>query len=278
MRKITRLTCGATAVLALALSGCSSGSEPSPAGDQSGGTPGGTSAEIGNLSMLADLVTRQSTEKRSAHLTMSVEGAGQSITGEGDMRFGDKPAMDMRMVVPEMADLSMRFVDDVFYFKLPSELEPGKSWVKVDANGTDPLSQSLGAAVEQMKQSGDPSQILKLLQDSGEITGQQREQLAGKDTTHYTVTIDVAKMAQNQQDPNLKRSMEAAIKAGVQNFPLDVWIDSENLPLRISMNMPVSAPTSQTTEQVKILVDYSDWGKQVDVVAPPAGEVAELPR
>jgi hypothetical protein len=186
--------------------------------------------------------------------------------------------MDLKLAIPEMAELVMRVVDDTFYVKLPEELEPGKSWIKIDTKGQDPLSKALGSAVKQMKENGDPSQALKLLEGAGDITGTKTESLNGKDTTHYTLTVDVKKLAAKQSDPDQQKALEEAIKAGVQNFPVDVWLDAEKLPVRIALNIPFADPTSQKTEQVKMSIDYSDWGKAVDVTAPPAAEVAELPR
>jgi hypothetical protein len=276
MRKITLFAGGAMAA-ALVLSGCGSGSNsPSQPGGNAGANPG--AASVGSLTQLADLITKQSTQKQAAHVKISVDTQGQAISGEGDMRFGDKPAMDLKLAVPEMTEVTLRFVDDAFYFKLSEEITPGKPWVKIDTNGTDPLSQTLGAAVKEFKENGDPSQMVKQLQAAGEITGTKKEQLNGKDTTHYTVTVDVNKMIANQQDPQLKQLMEAAAKAGITTYPLDVWLDSDGLPARLSANTPVTDPTSQKTQEVKFQADYTDWGKQVNVTAPPADQIAELPR
>jgi hypothetical protein len=265
MRTIARLTCG-VAVVALALAGCSK-----ETGTPVGSGPG-ADAKVDSLVTLADLVKRKSTEKQAAHVTIAVDAGGEAITGAGDMRFGDKPAMDLKMSVPEMAELTLRFVDGVFYFKLPEEPEPGKPWVKIDTNGTDELSQALGNVVAQMKDSGDPSQLLSNLQRAGTITATKTEQLNGKSTTHYTVTVDVAKLAAQQP------ALAAATKAGISSFPLDVWLDADNLPARITVNTPYTDPKTQQTAQVKVQADYTDWGKRVDVTAPPAGEIAKLPQ
>jgi hypothetical protein len=272
MKRGTAALAGMTAIAALVLSGCTSKQAGSP------GPAAAANPEINTLTLLAQRVSETSAAKQGAHLNISVEGSGQALGGEGDVRFGAKPAMDLKMAIPEMAEVTMRFVDDAFYVKLPEELEPGKSWLKIDTKGADPLSKALGSAVKQMKENGDPSQTLKLLEGAGEITGTKTESLNGKDTTHYTLTIDVKKLVAKQSDADQKKALEEATKAGVQNFPVDVWLDAENLPARIALNIPFTDPTSQKTEQVKMTIDYTDWGKPVDVTAPPAAEVAELPR
>jgi hypothetical protein len=269
-RRTVSLACAAS-VVALVLSGCS-------AKQETGSPSGGTGEEINSLSLLAAKVGEVSAARQAAHVTIDVQGGGESIKGEGDMRFGASPAMDMTLAIPEMAAITMRFIDDTFYLKLPDELEPGKSWVKIDTNGDDPISQALGAAVKQMKENGDPAQTLKQLQEAGEITASKDEQLGGKDVKHYSITVDVKKLVDKQQDPAAKKAMEEAAKAGIQNIPLEVWVDRDNLPAKITMDMPFTDPTTQKAEQVKMVMEYTDWGKQIDVTAPPANEVAELPR
>lgn len=268
MKRGTRALAGMAAIAALVLSGCAS---------KQAGTPSGAE-DINSLSLLAQRIGEKSTAKQAAHVTMSVDGAGQSIKAQGDMRFGAAPAMEMTAQIPEMTEIAMRFVDDAFYFKLPSEIQPGKPWVKIDLNGDDPMSKALGAAVKQLKDNGDPARTLKQLEQAGQITGKKTEQLNGRDTTHYSVTVDVRKLIENQPDADMQRLMEEATKAGIQNFPLEVWVDGENLPARITMDMPFNDPTTQKASQVNMVIDYTDWGKRVDVTAPPASEVAELPR
>lgn len=269
MRKFTLWASGA-AIAALVLTGCGD----NPPANQGGGGSGGGGSDVGTLKLLAENVAKKSAEKSSAHMVFKAEAAGESFEGEGDIRLGADPAMKMTMTVPGQGELEMRLIGEAFYVKTPEEIEPGKPWLKLDANGNDPISQSLGAAVKQMREQGDPSQLLKQLEQAGEITGRTQEDLNGKPTTKYSVTIDVAKAAQAS---GMKDALEAAEKAGVKNFPLEVWVDQENLPVRMAMDIAMKDPSSGQTANAKFSVDYSDWGKPVEVTAPSPSEVAELP-
>src|SRR2546429_7804013 len=104
--------------------------------------------------------------------------------------------MDLNYDMAGIGNFRMLLVDDVFYFQLPKEAQAktgGKPWVKIDSNGSDPLSKTLSGALQQTKENSDPSQLLKQLQDAGEITATKQESLNGKQTTHYSVTVDVKK-------------------------------------------------------------------------------------
>ncbi len=263
------------AVAALVLSGC--GAKEQASTDQGGGQNSNQGSEgFSSLKLLAEAVSSKSATKQSAHMSMTAAAAGQSIKAQGDMRLGTSPAMDMTMAIPQLGDAQMVLVDDVFYIKLPTELTPGKPWLKIDTTGNDQLSQVFGAIVKQVKENGDPSQTLKQLEEAGEITGKKSEDLNGKPTTHYSVTVDIKKAAE-KLTPELKAAMESVLQKGVTTYPMEIWLDKDNLPVRVSVETPIVNPATQQPDLSKVVIDYSDWGKTVNVTAPPADQVGTFP-
>ena len=267
MRKLIVLCAAAM----LALSGCGAKQAASQDGKQSGST------DLGSLSILADEVGARSSAKQGVHVTIAMDAAGQSFNGKGDMKFGADPLLEMAVSAPGVGEITMRLVGDAFYLKLPTELQPGKPWLKIDTAGTDPVSKALGASLRQIKTNGDPSQTLKQMAGAGEIISTVHEQRNGVPTTHYTITIDVKKLVAKQQDPALKDALEKATETGTTSFPLEVWLNGENLPVRLTMDQPIKNPVDQKVGRLKMTVDYSDWGKPVSVTAPPADQVGEFP-
>lgn len=263
MRKITLLICG---MVVAALVGC--GTRPA----------GQNSSDFGTFEDLAANVAASTAAKSSVHFVLRMEVAGQSFTGDGDGKLGAQPALQMTMSIPPAGQMDMRLVNDVLYLKLPQELTAGKPWIRVDPNGNDPISRTLGASLRQLKQNGDPSQILEQFSGAGMITGKADEQLNGKATKRYSLTIDVKKVAASQTDPDLKQMIDQALQTGVDTFPMQVWLDQENLPLRTTVDVPFKNPNTQQAENVKISIDYSDWGKPVEISAPPAEQVGDVPR
>jgi hypothetical protein len=261
--------------LALTLGACGdnggSGGSANTAGDSGGG---GSVA----LAELARSIGEQTSETNTAHMKINADAAGQQLTGEGDLRMAaDNAAMSTEMTTPQ-GPMSMVLLDNVFYIKLPQELEPGKSWLKIDANDkSNPMAQALGGMTEQMSKNADPRAALEQFEKAGEITSTKEEMLDGRQTTHHTITVDVEKLAANQEDPTMKSAMNQAIKAGLKDFPVDLWIDEDDLPARFRMDMPTPNPATGKTESVKMQIDYTDWGKPVDITAPPADEIAEFP-
>lgn len=264
--------------LALTLGACGdNGGSDSSSSNTGGNNNGGGSVAAASLADLAKSIGEQTAETNTAHMKITADAAGQKLSGEGDLRMSaDDAAMSMDMTTPE-GTMSMVLLDNVFYIKLPQELEPGKSWVKIDSNDDNPIAKALGGMTEQMSKNADPRATLEQFEKAGEITDTKEEEIDGKQTTHYTITVDVEKLAENQEDPAMKSAMDQSIKAGLKDFPVDVWIDEEDLPVRFTMDMPTPNPATGENTSVKMQIDYTDWGKPVEIAAPPAGEIAEFP-
>ncbi len=268
--------------LALTLGACGdnggSGGSSNTGGDNGNGNGGGSVAAA-SLAELAKSIGEQTSETDTAHMKITADAAGQELSGEGDMKMGaGEAAMSMEMTTPE-GTISMVLLDNIFYIKMPQgqELEPGKPWLKIDPNDDNPMAKALGGMTEQMSKNADPRATLEQFEKSGEITDTKTEELNGEQTTHYTVTVDVEKLAQNQEDPTMKSAMDQAIKAGLKDFPMDLWVNEDDLPVRVTLDMPTPNPATGKTESVKMQIDYTDWGKPVDIAAPSPAEVAEFP-
>jgi hypothetical protein len=271
MRRIA----ASVAALALAMSLSACGGE-SNGNAQQGATEGAT-----NLVALAKQVGDQTDESSTAHMKFSGDAGQMKITGEGDMQLGGAdPAMAMDMDTGETGKMSMVLLDGVLYMKLPAGLSQGdKPWVKIDSKDkSNPLAQVLSSVVDQMRQNADPRAALQQFEKAGKIDSEAKEDLNGEQTTHYKITVDVQKLADTQTDPTLKQAMETAIKSGLKDFPVELWVNGDSLPVRMTIQMPTTDPASGKAVPVNVQVDYSKWGEPVDIKAPPADQVGELPR
>jgi hypothetical protein len=229
-----------------------------------------------NVADLAKSVGDQATAKNSAHITMSGNFGGEEMQGEGDVSFdASNPAMSIDMKMTS-GDVSMVLVDQVVYIKAAGQEIDGKPWLKIDTNSNNPLAKVFATMSDQMSKNADPRTALEQFTEAGTVTDTRTEELDGKQTTHYTITVDVEKLAAAQTDPTQKAGLDAAIKAGMKDFPVELWLDEEDLPVRVSFDMP--APDGKGgTATAKMQMDYTDWGKPIDIAAPPADQVAELP-
>lgn len=277
MVKTTRLLAVA-AVAGLALVGCGKSESGNPTG--AGSNPAGQEqpAKTGfeSLKDLTDAVNKKSSGKQSAHVKLTGGAGATAINGEGDFSFaGTDTALSMTLTTAEGA-LEMVYVDSVFYLKLPQEMVPGKPWVKVDLKGDNPMAQTLGKAFEQAQEQSDPRKALEQFAEVGEITGVEDDEIDGQETKHYTITVDTAKMAAKQTDPDMRKALEQ-FATSTKEFPVDIWINSDDLPVRFITSMPTPDASGTAGAPTKVQADYSKWGEGVTVTAPPADQVTEFP-
>jgi hypothetical protein len=240
-----------------------------------GDSGAGDSKPSAELVALTKSIGDQTSEASSAHMRITAEAGDQHINGEGDLKFGDSTAIAMDMSTGA-GTVSIVYVDSVLYMKLPQELKPGKPWLKIAPDDKSELAKSLGGLNEQLSKNADPRMALKEFESSGEITAKKNETLDGKQVTHYTITVDVRKMADNQSDPTAQSAMRNAIDSGMQDFPVDVWVDESGLPTRFSLRTPTPNGTGGMTT-VTMQVDYTAWGAPVQIGPPPEDQTTAPP-
>ncbi|HEY4019600.1 MAG TPA: hypothetical protein VGM75_12980 [Pseudonocardiaceae bacterium] len=273
------LVVGAALVAGLGmLAGCSStvAGSPTATGSSGGGSQGGAGSQLGSevktVSDLSNLVGNSVEQATTVQVTMK-NGAG---TTSGSIKFGDPVAEKMTLNTAAGSE-QVLLVNNVFYVQIPGmQALTNKPWVKIDPNNTsNPGDQIFGALVNSIKQNADPSQMIKNLEAGGTLTGTDTEQLNGQTTTHYKVTVDIDKMIANEADPTMKQMLGMAKQQGLQNYPVEVWLDSHGLPLQTTINMPSlsAAPGSGGVSTIT----YANWGAPVTISAPPDDQVGTMP-
>lgn len=230
----------------------STSDDKSDSGDESDSPKTGEKVDIDDF--LADL--REGTENMdSAHMTMTMDVMGQKMSGEGDIKYdGETPSMAMKMSMGAQGSMEMRMVDGFLYMKMPGQ--GGDKWLKMDMEKA--MSElGMGDLMEQM----DPAAGFETYADAftaATLVGE--EKVDGEDTKHYTVTLDTSKVESFQKLPtgtDLPKTLD-----------YDIWLDDDN---RMRKTL-IAIPGGGTVEMV-----ISDFGKDVDVKAPPASEITDMP-
>jgi hypothetical protein len=281
MRKTGLVAAGLALTLTLVGCGSKEAGTPSAADGSGSGSSGEGSLKVfGNALDLASAV-KSNSKATSAKIAMEGSAAGQTLKGDGAFRVnGTDAAVKMKMNMGQLGEMEMVIVDKAFYMKLPASLagqggfSADKPWIKISADGTDPMSKALGPMLEQMGQNFDVTKQMQQLKDAGEITKTAKETLDGQETTHYWIKIDMLKaIAATQTDPQLKKAAEdAATKSGNTTAEMEMWVTTDNLPAQIKMNMAAQGQT------VSMTAKYTDWGKPVEITAPPADQVGTFPK
>jgi hypothetical protein len=288
MRKTTLVAAGAALVLTLtACSGNSATGTAEPAGAGSQSQANGSSGLASPFTDAIQLASasKQGTEKsKSAKFTMEGSAAGQTLSATGAMAIDGADTKFSMTSTAGGETTEMRMVDKVMYIKLPAEeqkqMGTDKSWAKISADGTDPISQALGGALTQSAQQSDPSKILEQVSKAGRIISSDQTQLNGEQVNHYKVELDVAKAVDQftgQVPAAAREKLTDMLKGKDIKIPAELWLNKDNLPVQVTMDQgPMMQALGAPAGDAKFTMKYSDWGTTVDVAAPPAEQVVDL--
>jgi hypothetical protein len=216
-----------------------------------------------------------------------VQGASGGITahGTGAVDFAARSTeLRMHMTVPQAGmtlDMSERMIGTTMYMRSPIFAgATHKPWLKFDL---EKLGKSAGIDMNAAMSTGgsDPTQMLAYLNAASDsIDRIGSEDVRGTETTHYHVVVDLRKMAnvvpvakQRALRSTLRREVELM---GTHTMPIDVWIDSHGLVRREHIDLSMQPPGASTTVGMQMTIEYFAFGAPVHVVAPPAGQVADL--
>lgn len=283
MRRTTLLAGTVVAAAAVvALSACNSNvsGSPQPTSAQGSGNGGGSiGAQVSTVSDLANVIGQKTTSGETSHISMQMTmGQLGNLSGTGQVKYGNPVAEELSMQMPGgMGTMKMVLLDDVFYMNMPQLSQAvGKPWVKIDANGTDPMSKQFGQLISSADQNADPTKMLDKIKDAGTINSKSTDTVDGQQTTKYSITVDVAKEAQVLGDNDtMKQMISAAQRAGLKSYPLNVWLNSDNLPVKMTTDLKLTVNGQSMDENVA--VSFTDWGQPVNIQAPPAAEVGTMP-
>ncbi len=250
---------------ALALGAC--GSTDTDTGTKAGSSqeaPAASSAKVGDTVDLAELATKSSAavkDKGTAFVAMELGADGVM---EGGVDFsGASPKMSMTTKA-EGETMQIVYLDKVMYMGGDSfaDLTGGKKWIKIDPEGDDLMSKSMGPMLGQMESAiGNPAEALKAYEGAKATVTKVEE-----DATTYSVKLT-------------KEQLAAGVKAQAAGIPGVTEEALKQLPDGVTYEMKLSDGYLPMTVETdlgngeKMTMIYARWGEPVDVKAPAASEV-----
>jgi hypothetical protein len=191
----------------------------------------------------------------SARIGLTQTASGLSATGE--VSYADPVAMSMEMTIPAMGaePVEARIVDNVMYMKLAML---GDKFIKFDlADPNNPLGEGFVDLI-------DPSNLADLISSSVEtITFVGEEDVDGEAMDRYDVVQDAQAVVDQLDLPETGPAPDLP-----ETVLLSYWFDEDGF-LRQAVTDMGELGTSTNT--------FDDWGIEVDVQAPAADQIMEMP-
>ena len=203
----------------------------------------------------------------SVAVTMQGTAGGENISVQGVMDLGDPVKAEMTTAGPDGTQVTVRMIGTVVYVEIPAEERAstgGKRWMKLDLAAA---GEQAGMDFTKQFEDVDPTKQVKTLLATEGVTVVGEETVNGVRTVHYTVTTPVATHLE-QIDAELRSGVEQQLaKQGVKEIKIDLWVDEQYRPRRAGMDMGAMGDMT---------VDYTDYGKPVNIETPPPAETADF--
>ncbi|MEU9352156.1 hypothetical protein AB0D65_14305 [Streptomyces griseoloalbus] len=238
---------------------------------------------------------KKTSEAKSSKVRMTIstpagaEGGGtMEISG---VQGWDPAVMDVTMKgsaltagdpdAPEQ--IRMIMLDNVMYMDMGAEQAAemdGKRWMKMDfgaiaeASGDAEIQKQMTGGLENMNQ--DPAQQLALLLESPNLKHVGPEKVDGVRTQHYKGTLSFEEMFDANKSFDMlsekeREELTANVKkTGLKGYDTQVWVNEDNYPVKMVVGMKTPHGTMNMT------ANYSDYGAEAEVQAPPAQDTLDL--
>jgi hypothetical protein len=161
--------------------------------------------------------------------------------------------------------------DYVIYMQLgflSSQLPGGKQWIKLDVSK---LGKAAGLDLGKLMSGTQfqPSDLLGMLTSEGaKIQELGAATVDGVATTHYRVTIDLAKALQSK---GLTSPLLNGITAQMKTATSEVWIGKDGLVRRVKISYNV--PHGAKPMRMAMTMSLYDYGAHLSIAAPPSSQV-----
>lgn len=210
-----------------------------------------------------------------------------TITGEGIQDPEQQLAgftMDLSQVAGltgggvDLGEIEMVLDRSTLYMRLPFlEAADLKPWIEVDLEA---IAEQEGLDLPSLQQLGqaDPALTFAYLRAASDDTQEVgQEDVRGVETTHYRMTVELARVADlvpEEQREETRAAVQALIEAtGLETVPVDAWIDGDGLIRRMDLGYEDVEVGPGKKGDMSMSMELYDYGVAVDVELPPSDQV-----
>ncbi|MBR8639747.1 hypothetical protein KEF29_11655 [Streptomyces tuirus] len=235
---------------------------------------GGTTQEQGTQAVRSayDRTVEEDTARVKLRVRTSAQGASETAHGHGAVDLDDGDSV--MTLTAQGQRIEQRVVDQVLYQKMPKGQAPGgKPWIRIDL---EKVAARQGTGDPSMSDPARSAAYAKAITDK-DVSKKGTATIDGVRTTHYRVSVDVAELPRGD---TLRQQVGPTL-------PMDVWLDDEGRMRRQQIDMTLeAAPSTQRSSgdassspgkvTVRTLIEFTDFGTEVEADAPPAGQVTDM--
>lgn len=282
MRAAYKLTAVAAA-LTLVVTGC--GTRPGATAENKGGGELALATPFTDALGLVE-AAKQGTQKAKSFKATITKAFGATKLESFMSAHYDGEASKISATVPGAGEtLEMRVDGRILYFTLPAaeraRLLALIPWARVYRDSPDPRTKVLIETMSKSIETGAPAKQLELVEKTGRIIDSAQSRLDGVPVNHYFVELDVKKQLDLFLGDEIPIDQRAEIEKRFEGkdlrIPAELWLNAEQLPLKMTMDMTGFRKTmgKPDTGKVEWTYTYRDWGEPVKLALPSAADVID---
>jgi hypothetical protein len=261
---------GVVCALAAGCTTVTKGSATGPGQASGSGQPPGSGqpSPTGNLSELSARIAHSSAQIKSVQGSLKIEAGPLSTdsTFRGLLGGGAVTAMDQQVNTTfqgTQTKVHLIYVNQKIYV---DRGQNGKPWIVATPQSSDPVAAQLAQTLPaSLTQYGGRYYVL-MMSAGHDLSVVGPDTVGGVACTRYHLVVDpkafVTKLPASQRG-----QMQAAIDAGVDSVPLDMWVDGQSRPVKIVVALSVQGQSATSEYQ------QNHFDEPVTITPPPADQI-----
>lgn len=249
-------------VVTLSLVGCSAANKPD-------------ASKVGAVQLISssvDAASQVGTMRVAGIFSISMSGKASKFDLDGGVDFKNNSTSlktslaDLGIPGLESSKVEIRLVGETVYIRvgdlvggIGSALLGGKEWISMDLSALG--GESLAGA--------NPANLLAMLRGIADVEEVGTESIRGNQTTHYTGRINMSKAIGAAPSAD-KKEVSSVFENLSNEFPVDVWVDSEGRTVKLSTN------GGGSENKFSFSLEFYDFGADLNISAPPSRDVGSL--
>lgn len=213
---------------------------------------------------LLEAIAAAQEEAGSYEFTLDLDVEGEQVTGSGAATAGAQPSDVALTLTMDVAgsELTMLMADGQMYMSLPAAagLPTDATWLSLDPDGDDPLSQQFGQMLAEVGSSASVDEQLLTHAEVISVEEVGPDAIDGVDTTEYLLTIDADDVGDVIDVPE-------GDEVPFDELTYSLWVDDDHLPRQL-----ISDLGGVGAMQMR----FENFGTDVEIEPPPEGDVTDF--
>ncbi|HEY7048154.1 MAG TPA: hypothetical protein VH373_13125 [Jatrophihabitantaceae bacterium] len=144
----------------------------------------------------------------------------------------------------------------------------GKQWVIASTDSSDPVVSQLAETLPQTLAESGPQYYATMVSAAHDLKVIGGEKINGASAVHYHLIVDPRAVVQKVPEGQ-REQMQQAIDAGVDQIPMDIWVDAQGRPVKLTDSVEAQGQTAH------VEFELNHFDENLQIKPPPADQIGQ---